>query len=92
MPRVEGVARDEGDVILSWLTRIVVGIAVTAVIGFDSLSIAVTHVSTSLWADPDGTIHLRLTHVAMTMVVQHLGPLRSWGEVTATGTGRVTTP
>jgi hypothetical protein len=43
--RTEGVARDQGDVILSWLTRIVVGIAVTAVIGFDSLSIAVTHVS-----------------------------------------------
>jgi len=43
--QIEGGARDQGDVILSWLTRIVVGIALTAVIGFDSLSIAVTHVS-----------------------------------------------
>ncbi len=135
LPQVEGVARDEGDVILSWLTRIVMAIAVTAVVGFDSLSIAVTHVSTmddantaarvaalawsaghgdlsaaltaaqssaaqhgetvvpaSLRADPDGTIHLRLTHVATTMVIRHLGPLRAWGEVTASGTGRVTTP
>jgi hypothetical protein len=45
----EGVARghgrDQGDVILSWLSRIVVVLAITAVIGFDALSIAVAHVS-----------------------------------------------
>ena len=132
--RAEGVARDQGDVILSWLTRIVVGIALTAVVGFDSLSIAVTHVSTdgrrergracgrtgvrapatatrpqplaaaeaaadqhgetvvpdSLRIDPDGTVHLQLTHEATTMVVRHLGPLRSWAEVNANGSGRGT--
>jgi hypothetical protein len=49
----EGVARghcrnygrDQGDVILSWLSRIVVVLAITAIIGFDALSIAVAHVS-----------------------------------------------
>jgi hypothetical protein len=130
-PQAEGVARDQGDVILSWLTRIVVGIALTAVVGFDSLSIAVTHVSTvddanaaaraasqafkgghgdfntalaaaeavadqhgetvvpnSLRVDLDGTAHLQLTHEATTMVVRHLGPLRSWSDVKAHGSGR----
>jgi hypothetical protein len=48
---IEDVAPERGDVILSWLTRIVVGISVTAVIGFDSLSIAVTHVSAKDDAD-----------------------------------------
>lgn len=41
----EGVARDGGDVILGWLTRIVAGLAITAIIGFDALSIGVAHVS-----------------------------------------------
>jgi hypothetical protein len=47
-PRVTGLsgdARDDGDVILGWLTRIVVGLGITAVIGFDTLSIGVAHVS-----------------------------------------------
>lgn len=37
--------RDQGDVILSWLSRIVLVLAITAVIGFDGLSIAVAHLS-----------------------------------------------
>jgi hypothetical protein len=41
----EGVARDAGDVILSWLTRIIVIMALTAVIAFDALSLAVARVS-----------------------------------------------
>jgi hypothetical protein len=41
----EGGAPDRGDVILSWLTRVVAGIAVVAVVGFDGLSLAVTRVS-----------------------------------------------
>jgi len=43
--RLDDVAPDAGDVILSWLTRVVLVIAVTAVVGFDGLSIAVAHVS-----------------------------------------------
>jgi hypothetical protein len=41
----EGVSRDSGDVILSWLTRIVLGLSIAAVVGFDALSIGVAHVS-----------------------------------------------
>ena len=41
----EGGAPDRGDVILSWLTRVVAVIAVVAVVGFDGLSIAVARVS-----------------------------------------------
>jgi hypothetical protein len=37
--------RDRGDVILSWLSRIVIGIAVFGVVLFDGLSIGVAHVS-----------------------------------------------
>jgi hypothetical protein len=44
-PMAEGAARDAGDVILGWLTRIVIGLAITSVIGFDGLSIGVAHVS-----------------------------------------------
>jgi hypothetical protein len=36
---------ERGDVILSWLTRVVAVIAVVAVVGFDGLSIAVARVS-----------------------------------------------
>ena len=43
--RLDDVAPDAGDVILSWLTRVVLVIAATAVVGFDGLSIAVAHVS-----------------------------------------------
>jgi len=43
--RLDDVAPDTGDVILSWLTRVVLVIAATAVVGFDGLSIAVAHVS-----------------------------------------------
>jgi hypothetical protein len=42
---LDEVAPDAGDVILSWLTRVVLVIAATAVVGFDGLSIAVAHVS-----------------------------------------------
>lgn len=37
--------RERGDIILGWLTRIVVGIAVVGVLLFDGLSIGVAHVS-----------------------------------------------
>lgn len=41
----EDVPRDSGDIILGWLTRVVVSIAVVGVIAFDGLSIGVAHVS-----------------------------------------------
>ncbi len=127
----EGVARDAGDVILSWLTRLVAGLAITAVVGFDALSIGVAHVSAmddansaataasvawradhgnldatlqaaqgsasqhgetvlpaSLHVDADGTVHLRLERDATTLLVRHLGPLRSWATVVVNGSGK----
>jgi hypothetical protein len=41
----EGETRERGDIILGWLTRIVVSMAVVGVVGFDGLSIGVAHVS-----------------------------------------------
>jgi hypothetical protein len=122
---------DQGDVILSWLSRVVVVLAITAVIGFDALSIAVTRVSaiddantaaaaaatawhsdkgalaptllaaqisasqhnetvlpTSLTVDTDGTVHLRLQRDATTLVVRHIGPIKSWAVVIVKGSGK----
>ena len=129
--RLDDVAPDAGDVILSWLTRVVLVIAAIAVVGFDGLSIAVAHVSAqddansaaaaaatawvsdkgalaptmlaaqnsaaqhaetviprSLTVDPDGTVHLKLERDATTLVIRHIGPLRSWATVIVTGSGK----
>jgi hypothetical protein len=129
--RLDHVAPDAGDVILSWLTRVVLVIAVTAVIGFDGLSIAVAHVSAkddansaavaaatawvsdkgalaptllaaqnsaaqhdetvlpnSLTVGADGTVHLQLERDATTLLIRHIGPLRSWAIVIVKGSGK----
>jgi hypothetical protein len=129
--RLDDVAPDAGDVILSWLTRVVLVIAATAVVGFDGLSIAVAHVSAqddansaavaaatawvgekgapaptllaaqnsaaqhgetvlprSLTVDADGTVHLKLERDATTVVIRHIGPLRSWATVIVKGSGK----
>jgi hypothetical protein len=128
---LEGDAHDRGDVILGWLTRIVASIAIVAVLGFDALSIAVTHVSTkddantaavaasaawrsdhgdltatlqaaqasvaghnetvvatSLYVDPDGTVHLKVQHVASTLLAKHVDA--AWANVVVEGSGRST--
>lgn len=123
-------ARDRGDIILGWLTRIVVGIAVVGVVLFDGLSIGVAHVSAAddanaaarsashAWVDDhnvqgalraaeataaehaetvvpaslhvftDGTVELKVQRSATTLVVRHIGPLRSWTTITAAGSGK----
>jgi hypothetical protein len=106
-------------------------IAVTAVVGFDGLSIAVAHVSAkddansaaveaatawvsdqgalaptllaaqnsaaqhdetvvpgSLTVGADGTVRLRLERDATTLVIRHIGPLRSWAIVIVNGSGK----
>jgi hypothetical protein len=121
---------ERGDVILSWLTRVVAVIAVVAVVGFDGLSIAVARVSAkddantaavaastawrtdkgllaptllaaqtsadqhgetvlpnSLTVGPDGTVHLTLERIATTLLVRHIGPVRSWATVIVKGSG-----
>jgi len=52
-------ACDRGDIILGWLTRIVIGIAVVGVVLFDGLSIGVAHVSA---ADDANTAALSASH------------------------------
>jgi hypothetical protein len=44
-------ASDSGDIVIGWLTRIAVGLAVTAVVAFDSLSVAITHLNAGTAAD-----------------------------------------
>jgi hypothetical protein len=44
--QAEHVAQDQGDVILGWLSRVVVTIILVTCVGFDGLSIGVAHVST----------------------------------------------
>jgi hypothetical protein len=129
--RLDDVAPDAGDVILSWLTRVVLVIAATALVGFDGLSIAVAHVSAkddaktaavaaatawvsdkgalaptllaaqnsaaqhdetvlpnSITVGADGTVHLKLQRDATTLLIRHIGPLRSWAIVIAKGSGK----
>lgn len=38
--------RESGDIILGWLTKLVIGISLTGVVAFDGVSIGVAHVST----------------------------------------------
>lgn len=78
----EGVARDGGDIILGWLTRVVIGICATAVIGFDGLSIGVAHISamddansaaraaSQAWHDDHGDPAVVL-HAAQQSAAQH---------------------
>jgi hypothetical protein len=47
----ELVANDQGDVILGWLTRVLVTFTLVAAVGFDGLSIGVAHVGASADAD-----------------------------------------
>ncbi|HET9187085.1 MAG TPA: hypothetical protein VFN80_03960 [Acidothermaceae bacterium] len=123
-------ARDSGDIILGWLTKLVIGISLTGVVAFDGVSIGVAHVSTiddansaalaashawqdshdmnralqaaqqtaaqhgetvvdnSLSVDADGTAHVAVQREATTLIVRHIHALRSWIEITASGSGR----
>lgn len=126
MKRLRG---DRGDVVLGWLTRVVVVLGVLGVLGFDGISLAqarfqaadrattaasaaadaykATHdvqkaydaaYATTTGGDtietntfqvaPDGTVTLRLHHEAVTLLVQHIGPLRHWADAVETGEGR----
>ena len=131
MPGAAGPgARDSGDIILGWLTKLVIGISLTGVVAFDGVSIGVAHVSTiddansaalaashawqdshdviralqaaqdtaaqhgetvvdkSLRIDADGTAHVSVQREATTLIVRHIHALRSWIEITASGSGR----
>ncbi|HEX7105614.1 MAG TPA: hypothetical protein VF218_06595 [Acidothermaceae bacterium] len=130
-PGAAGVdARERGDIILGWLTKLVIGISIAGVVAFDGVSIGVAHVSAiddansaalaasrawqtshdmsqalqaaqqtaaqhgetvidaSLHFDGDGTAHIDIQRDATTLIVRHIHALRSWIEITATGSGR----
>jgi hypothetical protein len=125
-------ARDNGEIVLGWLTRIAVVGGLLGLACFEALSIGVTAVSLSdqsasaarqasdTWrdthdiqrtydsavgsateanagnsvdastfrVDQDGTVYLRVTREASTIVIKHIGAVASWAEVTREATGR----
>ena len=126
MKRVSG---NRGDIVLGWLTKLVVALAVLGVIGFDGISLVQARVQASDRANtaaaaasdeyrehkdvqqaynaafatvpgddtietatfrvtPEGAVTLRLHHVATTLVLRHIGPLKHWAEAVETGQGR----
>ena len=124
---------DRGDIVLGWLTKLVVVLGVLGVVGFDLISLgtarfqAEDHAQSAVRAaneswksakdlqraydaalaevaehgdtiDPqtftvgqDGVITLTLHRVAPTMVVEKIGPARSWAEVDVTVSARPAT-
>ncbi len=53
------MTRESGDIILGWLTRIVVGFSLVGILGFDGVSIGVAHVSA---ADDANTVARSASH------------------------------
>ena len=124
------MGNDRGDIVLGWLTKLVVTLAVLGVIGFDLVSLgaarlaaedhaqdaarvasatyrdsrnlqaaydaaaaeALTHGDTvdapTFTISPDGRITLTLRRTAPTLLVEKIGPLRSWADVSSTVTAR----
>jgi hypothetical protein len=113
---------------VGWLAKLVVGLAIFGVIGFDAIAIMASHVSLTddadsaaeaanrVWVEShgnvqaaydaalavatehnaqapvtdfsvtrDGTVHLRLTRTATTILVKHIGPLKKEADVSAVG-------
>lgn len=121
---------DRGDIVLGWLTKLVVTLALLGVVGFDLVSLgaarfqaedhaqAAVRAANESWKsapdlqraydaalaevvehgdtiDPqtftvgaDGNITLTLRRTAPTMVVEKIGPARSWAEVDVTLSAR----
>lgn len=120
---------DRGDIVLGWLTRLSVTLALLGLVGFDLISLAAgrfqvqDHASTAAlaaqtsWHDtknvqasydaglkaladagaaqdqidpntfsvgPDGTVTLTVTHRVATLLVERIGPTRSWAVERAT--------
>jgi hypothetical protein len=123
---------DTGDIVIGWLTKIALLLAVAAIVVFNAVSIASARFDTATdansaaaaasqaWVtsnnvqlafqaaqaaiaqnnshetilrqgfviEPDGTVHLRMRRVAVTLLLQDLGPLARLADVTVSGTGR----
>ncbi|MFC6007238.1 hypothetical protein [Angustibacter luteus] len=127
-----GTPRDEGGIVLGWLTKVAVVLAIVGVIAFDVISVVTARLSvedagqqaaltaSDVWSrthdvqatlkaaedsatesnplnvvdtatfrvDADGTVHLRVTRDAPTLVAHYVKPLREMSEVHADSYGR----
>jgi hypothetical protein len=127
MERLSSARRDSerGDVVLSWLTKLVVFFALAGVVLFDAISVGTTyssvadqgsyaaHQASESWdetkdlqkayltassvaadanslnvvdpksfrIDPDGTVHLKISRTATTVVLYRIGPLKHLAQV-----------
>ena len=123
---------DTGDIVLGWLTKVVVGLGLLGLIAFDAIAIGTARLSvqdqagvsaraasesylhnhdaqaayqaaaeaaaeadptneippSSFTAEPDGTVTLRVRRTAGTLVVQHIGWIDQWADVSAVATGK----
>ena len=122
---------DTGDIVLGWLTKLVVGLGLLGLIAFDAIAIGSARLSvqdqagasaraasesylqnhdaqaayqaaavaaeadpanevppSSFTAEHDGTVTLRVRRTAGTLVVQHIGWIDQWADVSAVATGK----
>ena len=127
------VRGDRGDIVLGWLTRLTVALAVLGVIGFDLVALGVgrlqaedhaqaaARAAAKSWSSTqdlqtsyeaalaqvaedagpsatvlpegfavatDGAVTLTVEHTAATLLVEKIGPARSWATSRTTVTGR----
>ena len=128
-PEVMRCAEDRGDIVLGWLTKLTVVLALVGLVSFDAISLGVgrlraedsaaaaARAAVGAWRDtrdvqrayeaalaqtrpeesiaptsfsvaPDGAVTLTLQHTVTTLVVEKVGPLRSWATSSATTTAR----
>lgn len=122
-------ARERGDIVLGWLTKVVATLAVLGLVGFDAMSLALARVQaedaaqqavraastaysttrnlqtaydaavaevapagdtidpTGFSITPAGAVTLSLRREAATLLVEKVGPLRKYADVTRTVTG-----
>lgn len=120
---------DRGDIVLGWLTKLVVVLGVLGLVAFDAIAVAqgrfqaadraataasaaadeykasrdvqraYNAASATVTGDDtiegstfqvaqDGTVTLRLRHVATTLILSRIGPLKNWAVAVETGRGR----
>lgn len=123
---------DTGDIVLGWLTKLVVGLGLLGLVAFDAIAIGTARLSvqdqagasaraasesylntrdvqaayaaaaavaaeadptnevppSGFTAEPDGTVTLRVRRTAGTLVVQHIGWIDQWADVSAVATGK----
>ena len=116
---------DCGSIVLGWITKLIVGFALAAVVLFDAMSVGTTYSSVAdqgsfaarqasdTWSstkdlqksyltaqatatesnplnvidpktfrvDPNGTVHLKISRTATTLVLYRIGPLKKYGVV-----------